>query len=150
MDVKTAFDQIYYDDSIPEAIVDPKWYENGKPCEGYFGGVVKCKLGMASGGMLKFREHQPEEPYPLNRRGLIVGTPLGNVVVFERYKNCADELFQSNAPESVRDMLGLGGPVVEYQLLILFGYFDGGDGKLYKRKDNIGTVLYRMLVETIR
>ena len=67
------------------------------------------------------------------RKILIIGTRLGNVVVFERYVNLSEEdmVYVVNAPAELKDFVRPGRVEYEYMLLVL------GNG-LNPARDNIG------------
>lgn len=70
-------------DNVPEITFNPKW-NNGT---GYFDGAVDYDDApvLAVGEVVR-----SVTPEPNNRKILIVGTPVGNVVAFQRYTNRND------------------------------------------------------------
>lgn len=60
---------------------DPKW-NNGT---GYFDNLVKEDLGLEAGEVVRFVDN-------MMRNGIIIGSPLGNLVIFERRARKLDKV----------------------------------------------------------
>jgi len=91
-DSQIAFNQLFAD--IDSTIVfDPAW-KNGT---GYYDGAVRADLNLKPGERVKFEDD-------IDRRGIIIGTRFGNVVVFERYSAEGDtrsSTITHNSPSKV-------------------------------------------------
>lgn len=98
---------------------DPEW-NNGT---GYFNGAVKADIPQLEVGEIG----RSRSPTPNNRRLLIVKTPFGNVVLFERFTPTEEKPIglpiTFNMPEEVRvsEMLGTEGAMDVEQLTSALG-----------------------------
>jgi hypothetical protein len=76
-DIEKKFGALY--DSLEDSVIEfnPAW-KNGT---GYFDGAVRADFGLAPGKMA--RSYCPDS----QRRIIVIGTPKGNMVMFERYSS---------------------------------------------------------------
>lgn len=83
-------------DAAKEIAFSPEW-ENGT---GYFDHAVRGSTAprLEPGQMAKCMSNN-------NRRLVFVGTPIGNVVVFDRYSGGEDGIFVANMPRVLEQML---------------------------------------------
>lgn len=111
-EVHRKFLEIFYSTSIYgsrmlEALETFELLESDCNGTGYYDHLVKRDLGHPVGTVL--RAMSPGEN---NRRILVVVTPVGNVVVFERYSAGARGVLVSNLPDELRGLVG-SAPVSE-------------------------------------
>lgn len=92
---RTVFDTLFLVADIVE--FNSEW-NNGT---GYYDGAVH--LPLSEGDMVRFIS-----PEPNNRKGIIFNTPHGNVVVFERFTNGANDIFVSNEAKGAQHAIGYG------------------------------------------
>lgn len=91
---------------------DPKW-NNGT---GYMDGAVTADLGLNPGDIVKGNTGGVN-----NRNFLIMGTPTGNVIVFQRYTAGAQNVVVANCPPAVGELLGLNNAIRQDALAKAFG-----------------------------
>lgn len=111
--------QRMFERTTTEVKFDPAWKNN----TGYYDYAVKADLGLRPGESAKFTE-----PSPNDRRGIIVGTEFGNVVVFERYSPEGEErsaVYVSNMPDKIRQLctsyMGIGSALAPDGIDFLLG-----------------------------
>lgn len=105
MSIKHAGKTVQFDES----------WNNGT---GYLDGAVRADLGLAPGETATSTD-------PHGRRIVFVGTRLGNVVVFERYKD--RDVIVSNMPTVVSKITGARGDLSDDQCAQILG---GGVGNV--------------------
>jgi len=111
-------------------VFDPKW----KNTTGYLDGLVKVDLGLEPGQMAKTLDD-------FGRQVIIVGTPYGNAVVFERYSPTVDgersSVYVSNLPENIRmffsNVGGIGSALEESGITLLIGAGHYGSANIGER-----------------
>lgn len=124
------FDGVYAKVST-EVVYDPQW-ENGT---GYFDGAVKARLGIRAGEVAKATD-------PKGRRIVLVGTPFGNAVVFDRKPS--GEFQVKNLPKVIEYLIGYSEVMFDGSIVTLEGmyFLYGNPDTFLKAGDgNIGTRL---------
>lgn len=129
-----VFNAVFASELVREIPYSQKW-ENGT---GYLDGAVHDNLGLNPGEVVK-----TTTPMPNNRKVLIVGSPVGNLVIFERYTAGQGEIYVANALTSVEQMFGLGSSISDASMAKLFG--QEGNGAMFSeynlRNGNAGAAL---------
>lgn len=111
-----VFGAVFAHESIREIPFQEK-FNNGT---GYYDHAVNADLGLAVGEIGK-----SISPAPNNRKLLIIGTSIGNMVIFERYTNGAGGVFVSNVPQCVEGVFELGSKIEDRAMARLFGQLIG-------------------------
>jgi hypothetical protein len=88
--------------------------ENGT---GYFDGLVHADFGLAVGQRAKFTDRH-------NRRGIVLITQVGNVVIFERYPDGAQGVLVHNEPRSLESVVVPTSSITDAQYGALSGIGD--------------------------
>lgn len=98
MNAKQIFSQVFAQESIPFIEYNTQW-ENGT---GYFNGAVRGSVAphLEPGQRVKSLSHD-------DRKIVMVGTNLGNVVLFERYCGDDSSIVVSNMPQSIKSILNI-------------------------------------------
>jgi hypothetical protein len=80
-------------------------------------------------------------PMPNNRRMIFVGTPLGTVVVFERYTGGKHDVFVTNITDELREsrLFITPGAITQASMHTILGYPDDFD-----KNENLGTMIARI------
>ena len=122
-------------DAITDTIPFQKEWSNGT---GYFDHAVKGEHApkLRPGRIVKVES-------PGHRKMMLVGTPVGNVVVFSRYSD-RDDVYVTNAPQSIYST-GLieSGRVTDRMMGIILGQW--GDGC-----ENVGELLQNLVEESTK
>lgn len=116
--IQEKFEELYC--SLREVAFDPKW-KNGT---GYFNGAVYADLDLQPGERVRAQCDESD------RWIILIGTPLGNAVVFERYTPNTGSPFVlvSNVPDELKDYIP-SGAIGEN---VFFG-------SIYPENGNVGT-----------
>lgn len=117
--VRKSFDKLFAE--IQKVVpFNPAW-NNGT---GYMNHAVTDKsIGLAVGDIVKFVAPVTDEPEK-TRKGILIGTPVGNVVIFQRYIDEGASLCNAivfNAPMSVAKLVGASGTLSDDQFYALAG-----------------------------
>lgn len=123
--VTKIFNDAY--ESAAEIEYNPKW----KTENGYFTGAVDEPLN--PGSFMKFTDDE-------SRRGLMVGTRFGTVIVFEKFQNSTGMYYAASTPfsKTIRELIP-GGIIGERAMSVITG------GK--RPDNNIGIIIEEMYKE---
>ena len=100
-----------------EVKFDPAWKNN----TGYMDGAVSADLGLVQGETRSFTDDH-------GRRGVIVGTKVGNVVLFERYTDNRTVIVFNAPIEVQKHVAELGFYFKSDEVLYLLNFFDSKNG----------------------
>lgn len=137
---KDVFNCVYAHESVREVPFQMKW-NNGT---GYLDGAVHADLGLQPGELAKFNTGAEN-----NRKGIVIALPGGkNLVIFERYTEGASEVYVSNGPRAVEQMLDLTSRIGDNAMARVFGQCIGERfQEFYLERGNIGTILHNVVEE---
>ena len=102
-------------------------------CTGYFDGGVNAPV---ESGDIK------ASTCPQGRKILLVGTPVGTVVVFERYTGGGGPYVQNTPPSSLLEIVVGNGKMSDQQITNTLGFYEGAP--------NVGHLLENFLAQVKR
>lgn len=111
-----VFGAVFAHESIREIPFDAK-FNNGT---GYFDAIVQADLGLMSGEIARM-----ETPAPNCRKILVMGSPVGNLAIFQRYTNGQGGVYVSNVPRCIEGLFELGSKIEDRAMARLFGQVIG-------------------------
>ena len=113
MSDRKNFARVYFDKAFEAAqkIVSLEDHHNGT---GYFDSSQSAEFDLEAGQIARATTND-------RRKAVIIGSPLGNVVIFERYSDGGSDIFVCHLHDTVRQMTDINGALTVDQMSMLTG-----------------------------